>query len=203
MDDSALSASPPHRLEPLLALDGRTVPWTPGELPDLLRHQLSAPLAGDLPVAAPRGVGAASGGTGRDEVTSGGTVAGFAARLGRADPSFADLLTAPAPPLGLLRLVKEFGKRCDADPDRPLPPEVASVLYFAAIAAAYVRHGARITALGDDALRAGVDWALAQPWLDGRLRPLFAEARERLAPGGGAAGGGAPGGRAPAGPADL
>src|SRR5205823_4989142 len=91
---------------------------------------------------------------------------------GKAPPlnSFGDLLSHPRPPLELLELTKEFAKTSDTRASSPLPPEVATVLYYAAIVAARLRHGAGITGLGARDLRDGIAWALRQPWLDGRVR---------------------------------
>lgn len=94
--------------------------------------------------------------------------------------SLGDLLADPNPPLELLELTKEFAKASDGRSDAPLPPPVATVLYYAAILAALLRHGRRITRLPDRALRDGVAWALRRPWLDAGTRRLFREAAERL-----------------------
>ena len=120
-------------------------PWEERELAAVLRHQLAAPLHVDLRT---RG----------DE-----TVA-----------TFYDLLHHPTPPIELLALAKDFAKACRADPDSPLPREVAAVIYFGAIAVARRRCGTLITQLSPEELRAGVEWVLAQPWVDPATRELFA-----------------------------
>jgi hypothetical protein len=56
-----------------------------------------------------------------------------------------------------------------------LPPEVATLLYYAAILVARRRHGQRITQLDDNSLRSGVEWSLQQPWVDQRTKSLFQE----------------------------
>ena len=140
--------------------------WAPHELADVLRHQLRAPLLFDQGAMAAMAAAAAGGG---------------APAAGEAPPgSFEDLFRHPRPPLPLLRLTKDFAKAADRPSDGPIPAEVATVLYYAAIVAALLRHGERISQLRDDELSAGVTWALEQPWLDGALRTLFVEARGRL-----------------------
>lgn len=162
MHPTTLERSLPRQLESLLALDAQPAGWGSADLAGLLRHQLSVPLRGELSrlgLSPPK-----------CSSTSGG-------HPGDSRPTFADVLTAPSPPLDLLGLVKEFGKVCDQDGDYPLPAQVAAVLYYAAVAAARVRQGKRISRLSDSELRGGVEWALRQSWMDPRLRPLFEAVR--------------------------
>lgn len=180
MDRQPMYETHPRSLAALLDVGGRDPNfWMPGELKDVLRHQLRAPLLFDLKTVDREG-GAVDG------WKSGSSPAGRAGRSDRvstADPppaSFGDLLHHPRPPLELLRLTKEFAKASDSRSDNPLPPEVATVLYYAAILVALVRHGRRITALSDSQLLDGLDWVLQQPWLDGRTRDLFAAGRVDL-----------------------
>lgn len=53
--------------------------------------------------------------------------------------SFGDLLSHPNPPEELLKATKDFAKTCRLGPHKTLPPEIASALYYASIAAALVR----------------------------------------------------------------
>src|SRR4051795_11531353 len=69
-----------------------------------------------------------------------------------------ELLNDPTPQVELLRDLKTFAKSADTRPDGPLPREVATALYYAAILAALVRGGDRITELDDAALRVGTEW---------------------------------------------
>ena len=132
--------------------------WDTDDLEGILEHQLAASLEADLADLRP----------------------GLPARLeelGAADgppiATFRDLLEHPRPPLELLELTKQFGKRCRSNPDGPLPDDIATVLYLAAIAAAMTRCGTRITKLGDEGMRHGLQWALRQPWLDASMRELL------------------------------
>src|SRR5205085_1872867 len=97
-------------------------------------------------------------------------------RSGLVLKSFLDLFRHPNPGVELLAVAKEYAKGCRADPDGPLPPEVATVLYYAAIAAALTRHGVRITGQAPAAVRAGLGWVAAQPWVGDEIRALAAAA---------------------------
>jgi len=138
--------------------------WLGDDLADIISHQLRAPLLFDLHRIQPE--------------------APTADPLGRPGGpeihTLGELFTHTCPPLELLRLTKNFAKTCDLTPDFALPSEVASVLYFAAIAAALVRLGERITALDDRGIADGINWALSQSWIDSTLRSLFELAIDRL-----------------------
>ena len=132
--------------------------WEGDDLAAVLRHQLAAPLAVDLC------------GPGRSAAER------VARLIDDADPpvrTFHDLLSHPAPPVELLELTKRLAKRARADRSSALPEEVAAFLYFASIHAALKRGGARISTLDDRRLRDGVEWVLAQAWLDPSARALF------------------------------
>lgn len=142
------------------AADGAGRLWQDEELGAVLRHQLSAPLRVDL-------------------VSLGRSLAGkietLTDSLGLTLKSFGDLLSHPHPPVELLKLAKNFAKACRISPRSPLPREVATVLYFASVAAALARCRCRITSLTDAALSDGFRWVLDQPWLDDRTRALVRE----------------------------
>lgn len=137
--------------------------WTSAELSSILRHQLRSPLLFDL-----RGIiGDADDGRSDDSLKS-------------EIRSFADLLSHPDPPIALLRLTKEFANASDARVAEPLPREIATVLYFASIVAALLRHELRISSLTANELQSGVNWSIRQPWLDTETRALFEEARTSI-----------------------
>ena len=140
--------------------------WTSSELGAILRHQLSAPVEFDLGQVAPQ------------LATKLRTLASSQGLLLK---SFADLLHHPDPPLELLDLTRSFSKALMTHPDSPLPREVATVLYYASILIARIRCGKRISGLGDDALKEGLQWALDQSWLDASTRQLFREGLRALA----------------------
>ena len=156
------SRSEPSSLARLMALDTSTKhDWHPAELGPILRHQLDSPLGFDLGNFAPESK----------------------ATLAAVDPpanipleTFGDLLRHPHPPLGALKLMKEFAKANRDNPESSLPTEIATVIYFAAIVVALTRCGQRITGLDDDALGKGMEWVVAQPWVDESTRSLFRDA---------------------------
>ena len=89
--------------------------------------------------------------------------------------SFSDLLHHPQPPLELLEMVKQFAKTSRSHPDSPLPREIATLLYYAAIVVAMTRCGRRITNLDDQGLKEGIGWVLSQTWVDEPTKDIFKE----------------------------
>jgi len=132
--------------------------WRQTELGSIFRHQLDAPLEFDLGNFAPESK----------------AILDTSSRSADAPlETFGDLLRHPHPPLELLKVVKEFAKANRDDPESSLPTEIATVIYFAAIVVALTRCGQRITELDDDGLRRGMNWVVAQPWIDELTRSLF------------------------------
>lgn len=159
-EENSIHESDPGRLAELMEAGDRPV-WAPEELEAVLAHELSAPLELALPGAAP-----------------------LLARLEpAAEPpeNLGELLRCPDPPVELLRLGKEFAKSSRANAGA-LPAEVATVLYFACIAAALLHAGARITELDDRALGQGMRWAAGRPYLDGPTRTLLQDTPHALDP---------------------
>jgi len=146
----------------LMALEANNDAWTPEELAAIFRHQMRTPLEADLLEA---GVISAQ------DLQR--------ARHGVSPPisTYGELFSHAAPPVALLVTVKEFTKQSTNNAKSPLPADVASVLYFTAIAAALWRCDQRITTLSDDALRAGCAWALSMPWLDETTRAILQSAQ--------------------------
>lgn len=164
MADANIPCPGDRSLSQLLTLGTADGPlWTEQDLPDLLKHQLSAPLVFDL------------------RWSNGKGAAGLPGR--RPTPgihSFGDLLRHPSPPVDLLVLVKEFAKSAREDPNSGLPAEVAGYLYFAAVAAAMVRCGQRITDLADAQVRDGLQWVLAQGWVGEDNKSVVREGLSRF-----------------------
>ena len=87
--------------------------------------------------------------------------------------TYRKLLSDPGAPLEGLVQVKDFAKINREHPDSALPREVATMLYYASIAAALTRQGHRISSLGDAELGEGLAWAAEQPWLDENTRTML------------------------------
>lgn len=157
---------PLSRLLGLVEDDGERG-WSEGELADILRHQLRAPLLFDLGKLAPATEAEVWWGSGRGRIES-----------------FGDLLHHSSPPLELLSLVKEFGKSATL-PQSVLPREIGTLLYYLSIAVALLRHRRWITRMDAAALCGGLQWGIDQPWVDSRTRQLLTQAlgatRERPA----------------------
>ncbi len=164
-----LSAAKSERVGVLFDLDTRDARrlWRAEELTAVMEHQLSVPIRVDL-VEFDRGLAA--------------KVERLADAQGLLLKSFSDLLRHPHPPVELLAVVKDFAKACRYSPDSQLPPAVASMLYYASIAAAMLHCQRQISKLTNSQLHEGFVWALAQPWLGGFLRDLLREAMTAIAP---------------------
>ena len=150
-----LTRSDPKLLADLLKTGGGAETlWLPEELATVLRHQLSAPVEFE-----PRPIGSAQ----------------PPAHPRQTAPvtSFGELFHHPNPPVELLLLTKDFAKASRVRLECLLPEEVATVLYYASIVAARVRLGKRISGLDDKSVREGIEWVLAQPWVDEQTRGLF------------------------------
>ena len=156
----------PKRLAAFLEIDpgvGRL--WRPNELAAIFQHQLAAPVQLDL----------AQGRAGNGPVLP---------------PPFAEIQTFgqlfhhPKPPIELLKAVKEFAKAHRDHPASTLPGEIATVLYYSSILVARLRCGVGISALSDEELRTGLEWALGQSWVDERMKSLFHECASILVLGG-------------------
>jgi hypothetical protein len=165
MAESEIERTDVQRWLELLRHDGTTESlWRPEEFADILRHQLGAPLAFDEPRLASE-------------------LRAWLEASGDPVPTFGSLLLLdPQPPLPLLRLVKNFAKAARTQPGAAVPPEVATLLYFAAIAAALLRCRERITESDGVTLHRGFAWALAQPWADEATRALLQEAARQVSP---------------------
>jgi hypothetical protein len=143
----------------MFALDaGEARCWLSGELGDILRHQLTAPVDFDMSRLDPQSARRLR-----------RTMAASVPRI----RSFADLFRHPRPPLKLLELTKQFAKASRNHPESPLPEEIASILLYGSIVAARLRWGQRISDLDDDALLRALRWCLQQEWLDDAMRSLF------------------------------
>lgn len=156
-----IRSTSPSVLAKIMTLDKNSErTWQPDELGAILKHQMAAPVQFDLesldPTIAPK-------------------VRTLSEARGLVLKSFGDLLRHPNPPVELLKLTKEFAKANRNDKESSLPPEVATVLYFASIAVARMRCNERISSMDDDQLQRGLEWAGAQPWLDEDTRALMKE----------------------------
>jgi len=165
MSTDDLNRSKLDRLARLLAAprDGGSG-RTNADLATVLRYQLDTPLVYDL------------GNLERREGKA-GLLAAWETRYGIR--TFADLLSHPRPPLDGLEMAKRFAK-AGRRHESSMPAETATFLYYAAIAAALVRLGRRITNLTDEALQNGFAWVLRQPWAAEPWRPLFEDAQRLL-----------------------
>jgi hypothetical protein len=162
IDAGSFDSLPPDKLARLLDVEepaGDALAWSRADAAAALRQQLDAPLLPDL-------------------LNIPGIERGRLEALVRSRPdtvSFAAQLTGRDPTTELLDAVKRWARIMREQRSSPLQGGPATVLYYAAIAAALSRTRQRITRLSTLELRAGFDWALVQEGAEG-LQPLFREA---------------------------
>jgi hypothetical protein len=164
-EKDARQADPDRLAKVLRIAAGPPPPWLPEELRTLLLHHLNAPMPFDL--------------ASMNAPTS-GLRRGVEENEGLLIKNFADLLRHPFPPVALLQMVKNFAKAHVDHPESPMPAEIARVLYFAAISAAWVRRDERITSLAPAELRHGLEWTAGEPWVVEWVRVLCRECLERI-----------------------
>ncbi len=131
------------------------VTWADRDYGPMIEHQMNAPLAGDLGQLIP-------------DIRD--TLAETPVR------TFRELLLHPHPPASVLRLVKDFAKQLCRSPQYAYPEQVATVLYYATLAAAETRIHIAITNLPRSEIRRGYTWAHNRPWIPPDLSRLFEEA---------------------------
>ena len=140
--------------------------WQAADLADMMAHQLRASLVFDL---------------GHTCEAQRQRIQRILLEDGANLVTFSDLLEHPNPPVELLNLAKDFAKSRYHHREGPLPPKIATLLYYACIAAARLRLDKRITELADEDIAAGLEWALKQSWVDRTTRRLFERCLEKLA----------------------
>lgn len=153
MKELFMTATAGESLAQLLALaQPETDPWTEEELGAILQAQLAQPLP---PVAA------------RREHSPGDQPS--ARTLG-------DLFRLPAPPLAMLRLIKDQMKADRRRPNPACPERIAYAIYYLCIAAALVRCQTKISTLGSDQLLKAFAQFAGEAWMDKHLQTLLQEA---------------------------
>jgi hypothetical protein len=162
MTDSSIDMLAPERLARLLDVDTPAV-WTEADATAALRHQLAAPLLPDLALAP-------------------GSELDHLRPFAEAYPTLLAALTAPSPPLGLLQAIKRWARHVRNDSASPLSRGPATVLYYAAIAAAREHPWASITSLTPDQLHKGFSWSMAFSGAEALAR-LFPPAMRTLSQG--------------------
>lgn len=91
------------------------------------------------------------------------------------------LLHSAHPSRALLQELKDEAKTARSSSSvGSLPKPIATLLYYACIAAALARLNHRLTRMTDESLRDGLAWCVDQPWLDAQTRRLCVEAIDSL-----------------------
>jgi hypothetical protein len=154
--------SDPGKLQRLFAVALEHRPhFHPQELGTILDHQLSTRVDFDLSTLDP----------GSQRLLQAASACGETGGV----RTFRDLFLHPSPPIHLLQLTKSFAKNHLQHPDSPLPPEVATVLYYTSIATAWTRLHRRISELTPANLQQGLHQILSYNWLHPDLRPILSQ----------------------------
>jgi hypothetical protein len=158
---AAVEESRPSDMACMLSVRGTSKGnWQPAELRDLLRHCLEMPVSEYL--AAPAEM---PGSLPEFSADSPSERAVVSITLGE--------LLQLAEPLGLLIAVKRHARELARARDGGTLTELHTLVYFASIAAAMVRHGERITKSSPEVLRVAFARHAAAEWVDDRLRAIF------------------------------
>jgi len=164
---SAVNNCAAARLLRLLDVNESTsIYWQWADVGAMFQHQLSAPLDFDL----------------SGEVAHGATTVAALKELPTARhagiKTFGTLFLHNEPPVGLLKLSKDFFKRtAKAHPKDSPEHQVAYLCYLLSVIVARLRQGKRITNLKDSEFLSGIAWALKQNWAGKTIHKVFSEAQ--------------------------
>jgi hypothetical protein len=89
-----------------------------------------------------------------------------------------EVLTNPATDVGMLEAVKDYFKELSSRSRRGDAHAATVTIYYAAIAAALVFQGRRITAHSPEKLEKSLGMLIAKPWMAPDLARLFERARK-------------------------
>ena len=152
----------------LFVVDGRRDRiWEIDDFGSLLKHLLSIPLMEALPSLKSSQIASNQPPTVQDAMMQ---------------TTLQRLFTDPAPPLSVLEAVKDCARRAAHDERSNLPSDVASLMYFAAIATAFVRRQRWISRLDLSVIRQGCEVFLAQSWVGLPFRDLFEKTIRSIGP---------------------
>lgn len=95
-------------------------------------------------------------------------------------PSKRDLILERRFSFGIVEQLKAEAKALRTEESSGVPKEVATVVYFCAIAAALVHYNKRITSLRDAKIVDAFDWCLKRSWMSPDLQSLLEQAKAKL-----------------------
>lgn len=94
--------------------------------------------------------------------------------------TWSHLLSHPEPPIELLRQMKDFAKSRRHASSDAFPKDIARVLYFVSILLALMRCHRPISRLSKAEVLRGVEWSLAQRWLDPETLTVLTQGKHYL-----------------------
>lgn len=92
--------------------------------------------------------------------------------------SLGDVLMDPTSDLDAVRKIRRYAKRRASREDSEAERNVATTIYFAAIASALLFHGVKITTYPYETLEASFNKLIAKRWMPAELAQFFVKARE-------------------------
>ena len=165
-ETAALDQAGIQRLAKLLDLnDEDSSPWSDEQLTASFEHHLTLPLVDCVAQVSPR-------------------LAVDMALMASSDidpiVTLNDLFEHPAPPISVLRTVKDWATFNIQNKDSDTPPQIAPVIYLSAVTVALLRCNERITQSDDADLEVTLRQALSASWVAKPVRGLFKEALRHL-----------------------
>jgi len=160
--DAALKSNA-SQLSALLNTGGdEEIGWSAEDLPDLLRHQWTAPVDFDLAEVRHKD---------RHKTLTQAAESNIR--------TFGDLLTQSSPSLPLLKLAKDFFKdKAGRSKEKSPQQQIGYLFYVLVILTAKTRLGVSISSLSDAEVQKAAKWAHNQTWVEGEARDLL----QQLAP---------------------
>jgi hypothetical protein len=167
-----VSSSTPEQVAKLLQLDQTTPePWSPEDLPAMVRHQMSAPLEFDL------------GSVKLSQLEQKTITELLTGAAGSGVKTFGDLLRSDKPPLELLKLSQKFFKQNVTSTSKGSPEQkVAYLFYLLSIVAARIRLGVKTSKLSDKELLKGIQSIVSRSWINDQVRELLEDGQRWIAP---------------------
>jgi len=164
---SAIAGSDANQLLRLIGLDETTASgWELADAASLFHHQMNAALDFELSGVVLQGA------------TTVAALKELPAATSLGISNFRQLFLHSTPPVGALKLAKDFFKRLvGLHPKNSAEYQIAYMGYVICVTVARLRHDKRITNLSDANLLKGLDWALGQAWVDASMRKMLNQAR--------------------------
>jgi len=101
-------------------------------------------------------------------------------RICDSDSSIGEALASESTPVELLNSIKDWSNIQRASQNKAAPQDIASAIFYGAIARAMENSGQCITSLNPDTLEAGFTWLAGQEWAGQQLQATASRAAKRV-----------------------